>query len=280
VSLRPAFRITPVRPATFAVPASQRDHVRWPWEQAFSGTPNQVRHVRAMVGPLLYGCPAADDIILVLSELFFLRSGCVPSQVHTRSFSYLPAASSCGQRHASSLPVAARQATEADLRASSSLMPVPRRPLWRIPANSRCPARHRDPGGGERGASADTHNRSGRRGGAVIAQLEDSPGDRVAGARLSHHRVRHHRRVGTAEPGHACRVRQGAAGRPAGRRQRPGRRDAGRRPLCRDQRAARDAARRLPAIGRPERPGTDRPADAGIRGCCPRRQMRRRSPGR
>ena len=41
---------------------------RW-WEQAFPGTADQVRRVRAMVGQLLADCPVADDVVLLMSEL-------------------------------------------------------------------------------------------------------------------------------------------------------------------------------------------------------------------
>ncbi len=40
-----------------------------PWAQTFPGTPDQLRHVRAALRPLLHGHPAADDIILLTSEL-------------------------------------------------------------------------------------------------------------------------------------------------------------------------------------------------------------------
>jgi hypothetical protein len=46
-----------------------RDHAGWMWEQAFPGTADQVQRVRAAVRPLLDGCPAADDIVHMLSEL-------------------------------------------------------------------------------------------------------------------------------------------------------------------------------------------------------------------
>jgi Histidine kinase-like ATPase domain len=39
------------------------------WERAFTGTTEQIRHVRAALRPLLADCPVADDIILLVSEL-------------------------------------------------------------------------------------------------------------------------------------------------------------------------------------------------------------------
>jgi anti-sigma regulatory factor (Ser/Thr protein kinase) len=39
------------------------------WEQAYPGTADQARHVRAALGPLLAGFPAAADVILLVSEL-------------------------------------------------------------------------------------------------------------------------------------------------------------------------------------------------------------------
>jgi hypothetical protein len=39
------------------------------WERAFTGTREQIRHVRAALRPLLADCPVADDIILLVSEL-------------------------------------------------------------------------------------------------------------------------------------------------------------------------------------------------------------------
>jgi anti-sigma regulatory factor (Ser/Thr protein kinase) len=46
-----------------------REHAAWAWEQAFPGTLEQVRHVRGAVRPLLQDCPAADDLVLMVSEL-------------------------------------------------------------------------------------------------------------------------------------------------------------------------------------------------------------------
>ncbi len=40
-----------------------------PWAQTFPGTPDQLRVVRAALRPLLRGFPAADDVILLASEL-------------------------------------------------------------------------------------------------------------------------------------------------------------------------------------------------------------------
>lgn len=39
------------------------------WERAFTGTREQIRHVRAALRPLLADCPVSDDIILLVSEL-------------------------------------------------------------------------------------------------------------------------------------------------------------------------------------------------------------------
>lgn len=39
------------------------------WEATYPGTADQVRHVRAALRPLLRGCPAADDVILLVDEL-------------------------------------------------------------------------------------------------------------------------------------------------------------------------------------------------------------------
>jgi hypothetical protein len=42
---------------------------RWTWERAFPGSVNQVRHVRSAVRIVLDGCPAADDVVHILSEI-------------------------------------------------------------------------------------------------------------------------------------------------------------------------------------------------------------------
>lgn len=39
------------------------------WERAFSGSVNQVGHVRSAVRIVLDGCPAADDVVQILSEI-------------------------------------------------------------------------------------------------------------------------------------------------------------------------------------------------------------------
>lgn len=44
------------------------DHA-WAWQQAFPGTPDQLRQVRAAVRAFLGGCPATDDVALLVSEL-------------------------------------------------------------------------------------------------------------------------------------------------------------------------------------------------------------------
>jgi hypothetical protein len=41
----------------------------WTWQQAFSGTPDQLRHVRAALRTFLDGCPATDDIALLVTKL-------------------------------------------------------------------------------------------------------------------------------------------------------------------------------------------------------------------
>jgi hypothetical protein len=39
------------------------------WERAFPGSVNQVRQVRSAVRIVLDGCPAADDVVQILSEI-------------------------------------------------------------------------------------------------------------------------------------------------------------------------------------------------------------------
>ncbi len=39
------------------------------WERAYPGTADQARHVRAALGPLLAGFPAAAEVILLVHEL-------------------------------------------------------------------------------------------------------------------------------------------------------------------------------------------------------------------
>ena len=41
----------------------------WTWQQEFSGTPDQLRHLRAGLRTFLDGCPATDDAALLLTEL-------------------------------------------------------------------------------------------------------------------------------------------------------------------------------------------------------------------
>jgi hypothetical protein len=41
----------------------------WTWQQAFPGTPDQLRHVRAALRTFLDGCPATDDVTLLVTEL-------------------------------------------------------------------------------------------------------------------------------------------------------------------------------------------------------------------
>lgn len=50
-----------------------------PWAKAFPGTPDQLRRVRAALRPVLAGFPAADDVILLTSEL------CANAIVHSDS---------------------------------------------------------------------------------------------------------------------------------------------------------------------------------------------------
>jgi serine/threonine-protein kinase RsbW len=40
-----------------------------PWKRIYPGDPGQARHLRAALRPLLDGCPPADDVILIVSEL-------------------------------------------------------------------------------------------------------------------------------------------------------------------------------------------------------------------
>jgi serine/threonine-protein kinase RsbW len=40
-----------------------------PWEATYPGAPGQVRLVRAALRPLLRGCPLADDVLTLVSEL-------------------------------------------------------------------------------------------------------------------------------------------------------------------------------------------------------------------
>lgn len=44
-------------------------HGGWTLEQAFCGSPDQVACVRAAVRLVLEGCPVADDVVLMLSEV-------------------------------------------------------------------------------------------------------------------------------------------------------------------------------------------------------------------
>jgi serine/threonine-protein kinase RsbW len=41
----------------------------WTWERAFLGSVNRVRQVRSAVRIVLNGCPAADDVVQILSEI-------------------------------------------------------------------------------------------------------------------------------------------------------------------------------------------------------------------
>ena len=80
---------------TLPLPRSVPGHPDSTWEQTYPGRDQQVRHVRAALRPLLGDCPIADDVVLVMSELFFPRFESVSPKVHPGSFSYLPAESSC-----------------------------------------------------------------------------------------------------------------------------------------------------------------------------------------
>jgi hypothetical protein len=80
---------------TLALPQSAPGHPDSTWEQNYPGHDEQVRHVRAALRPLLDDCPIADDVVLVMSELFFPEFRSVSPKVHPGSLSYLPAESSC-----------------------------------------------------------------------------------------------------------------------------------------------------------------------------------------
>jgi hypothetical protein len=49
-------------------PAKSGGRGGW-WEQSFPGNADQLTRMRAALGPLLAGCPMADDVILLMSEL-------------------------------------------------------------------------------------------------------------------------------------------------------------------------------------------------------------------
>jgi hypothetical protein len=49
-------------------PAKSGGHGSW-WEQSFPGNKYQVTRLRAALAPLLAGCPMADDVVLLMSEL-------------------------------------------------------------------------------------------------------------------------------------------------------------------------------------------------------------------
>lgn len=62
----PTWQVTPAKsPAT--VPGRARGW--WMWERAFSGSVNRVGQVRSAVRMVLDGCPAADDVVQILSEI-------------------------------------------------------------------------------------------------------------------------------------------------------------------------------------------------------------------
>ncbi|MGD0245224.1 MAG: hypothetical protein ABSB59_33550 [Streptosporangiaceae bacterium] len=57
---------TPTGSATLATRPARSE---WLWEQAFPGTADQVRHVRAAARSLLDGCGAQETVVHLLSEL-------------------------------------------------------------------------------------------------------------------------------------------------------------------------------------------------------------------
>lgn len=94
---------------TLPLPRSVPGHPDSTWEETYPGRDEQVRHVRAALRPMLGACPIADDVVLVMSGLFFPRFGSVSPKVHPRSVSYLPAGSPCRYRHPSSVRISGRQ---------------------------------------------------------------------------------------------------------------------------------------------------------------------------
>ena len=46
-----------------------RDTLVQKWELAFRGRPDQLRYVRAALRAFMGGCPATDDLVLLVSEL-------------------------------------------------------------------------------------------------------------------------------------------------------------------------------------------------------------------
>jgi serine/threonine-protein kinase RsbW len=72
VNRRPAFKAVPIRPVASAnspAAASRWADDWWTWERAFPGSVNKVGQVRSAVRIVLDGCPAADDVVHVLSEI-------------------------------------------------------------------------------------------------------------------------------------------------------------------------------------------------------------------
>jgi serine/threonine-protein kinase RsbW len=68
----PASKAVPTWPVTSAKsPATVPGRARgwWMWERAFPGSVNQVAQVRSAVRIVLDGCPAADDVVQILSEV-------------------------------------------------------------------------------------------------------------------------------------------------------------------------------------------------------------------
>ena len=68
----PAFKAVPIWPVTSASsPAAMSRGADgwWTWEQAFPAAVIQVGNVRSAVRTVLDGCPAADDVVHILSEI-------------------------------------------------------------------------------------------------------------------------------------------------------------------------------------------------------------------
>lgn len=67
----PAARAVPAQPVTSPGLAALARPARgeWPWERAFPGAADQLRHVRAAARSLLDGCGAQETVVHLLSEL-------------------------------------------------------------------------------------------------------------------------------------------------------------------------------------------------------------------
>jgi serine/threonine-protein kinase RsbW len=68
----------PVTPAGSPAAVPGRAGGWWMWERAFPGSVDQVRQVRSAVRMVLDGCPAADDVVQILSEI--AANACVHSR--------------------------------------------------------------------------------------------------------------------------------------------------------------------------------------------------------